>query len=126
MRSRHVSSIVALVMVAALGASVWSTCGYAARESAPTQTAAHHDGCPPPKPDAPADPCDVDHRGELGLTSSHAAPTIEKLAPADAPVPVTGAISASLYAFAPLERFERPALKLPHAPVYLLVSVFLI
>lgn len=129
MRSRRVSRIVAFVMVATLGASAWSTCGYVAQESGWGQRAeatAKHEGCPPPKPDAPADPCDVDHRAELGLTSSDAAPAVEKLAPAQAPVPLIVAISGTSYAFTPVERFDRPALKLPHAPVYLQVSVFLL
>lgn len=129
MRRFRLNSFVALVIVASLGASAWSTCGYGAAGqdtygSAGTQ--GHPAGCVPSAPEAPFDACAEDHRIEVGVASHVSAATVEKLDPAQGPTAEPIQIFGASLPFVVFAGVERPVLKLPQAPLYLILSVFLL
>lgn len=127
-RFRH-SSLVVLVMIAALTVSAWSTCGSAGPAQQPldaTATQGHPDGCPAGAPATPSDPCDVDNRIEVGRAPHGAWGTLEHLELAHGPavelIPIVRSVWPAVTAAHP----EPPVLRLPYAPLYLVFSVFLI
>lgn len=126
-----------LSLVGALAVSAWSTCAYAGplAPRTPVETTrvadADADDCTAPGPDdccatrEPADCCLLDARLETGRLVASAAPVA---APAPTPVPpawdgLTPDIPAALGRAGPAADSVR---KLPRAPIYLLVSSFLI
>ena len=129
MRTSRLSSFVALVIVASLGASAWSTCGYAAagpQTSGSAGTQGHPAGCAPGAPEAPLDACEADHRIDVGVASHVSAATIEKLHPVQGPTAELIQIFSASSPFVIFAGVERPVLKLPQAPLYLVFSVFLL
>lgn len=130
MRRFSHSSLVVLIMIAALAVSVWSTCGFAVPAQQASDAAApqgHADRCPSDAPATPYDPCDVDHRLEVGLVSQGARATLEHLDVAHGPViELIQIVHFLVWPAVTAAHLEPPVLKLPHAPLYLVFSVFLI
>lgn len=71
------------------------------------------------------DCCAMDTRVERAAGRAET-PLLTKLAPAVAPVPAVLDLAAVLRHSSVAGSFDRPVPKLPQAPIYLLVSVFLV
>jgi hypothetical protein len=135
MRRLRFGRLVAVLMVGSLGLSAWSACAYAAplsgpppAEAAPVETADSEchmteraDCCEPAQAN---DCCAMDTRLEAALLRA-VAPMLEPLTPAAG---VITTVKASIVLHAPwaADALDRPGLKLPRAPLYLFVSVFLL
>ena len=129
MRQSRLSSFVALMVVASLGASAWSTCGYGAARQDPygsAGTQGHPAGCAPGAPEGPLDACEADHRIDVGVASHVSAATIEKLHPVQGPTAELIQIFSASSPFVVFAGVERSVLKLLQAPLYLVFSVFLL
>lgn len=128
---------VALLLVAALALSAWSTCAYARVEAvhAPSDSThvrmPGHPGMPAhcaPTSNAPAskDLCTLDVRAEQGVAPGSAAPVLERLSPSVEPVPSVLELCTLSASVSASDSFDLPPLQPPGTPIFLFVSVFLL